>query len=568
MHSGTVKKIIAPVIVLMFILGLMPLISQQAHAQDTADRPGLVIMGDGVNGTEGFRKNIIYLTTEQNEKMKEDRDPQSYGLGDCWINNKRYSSYDNHGTGGWHYSIADGLDVRKLTDAVTGGRADVLKYVHIYSEDSYGSLLRFSDIEDMMYYAPGDYTGKLSDPPMIAYYKTTTVTENPEKGEEPAEPAKKLPKGSETYVYGQNGRGKGYVDDNNCHYIKTVNSVVTGEFECYIRSDNAGYAPLKFKDIVCNGTEIRKYDITDSGKSTQHSVRGVSLEYVMDKMNISRYMPDYADIRIQAVSSSGETLSISREQLKDSMVVWGFSDDRETPAEQTGYLAFYTKDSDGNGRVLYDLSRVNITDKDGNVLTQVPQKPDEPVKAPAAVKTLEVSSVTYDSVKLTWTKSENATGYDVYRSTNESSGYFKVNKSPVSSVSFTDKSIKTGTTYYYKVKALCTEGNETAESDYSKYVSAKPYLSRPSVKLTAGKKKVTVKWNRISGAAGYKVYRSTKKSSGYKCIATVKKGSTKSLVNKNLRKGKRYYYKVRAYVKVSGKYVYSSYSTVRSAKVK
>ncbi len=80
---------------------------------------------------------------------------------------------------------------------------DVLKYVHIYSEDSYGSLLRFSDVEDMMYYAPGDYTGKLSDPPMIAYYKTTTVTENPEKGEEPAEPAKKLPTGSETYVYGQ-----------------------------------------------------------------------------------------------------------------------------------------------------------------------------------------------------------------------------------------------------------------------------------------------------------------------------------------------------------------------------
>ncbi len=103
------------------------------------------------------------------------------------------------------------------------------------------------------------------------------------------------------------------------------------------------------------------------------SVRGVSLESVMDRMGISSIMPDYADIRIQAVSSSGETLSISREQLKDSMVVWGFSDDRETPAEQTGYLAFYTKDSDGNGRVLYDLSRVNITDKDGNVLTQVPQ---------------------------------------------------------------------------------------------------------------------------------------------------------------------------------------------------
>ena len=138
----------------------------------------------------------------------------------------------------------------------------------------------------------------------------------------------------------------------------------------------------------------------------------------------------------------------------------------------------------------------------------------------------------------------------------------------MTSTSFTNKSLKTGTKYYYKVKALRTEGTETAESDYSKYVSARPYLSKPTVKLTAGKKKVTVKWNRIDGAAGYKVYRSTKKSSGYKCIATVKKGSTKSLVNKKLKKGKRYYYKVCAYVKVSGKYVYSSYSSARSAKAK
>ena len=342
-----------------------------------------------------------------------------------------------------------------------------------------------------------------------------------------------------------------------------------GDFSCFIRSSNDRYAIATLRDIICKGIECRTYDMTGgNGNSTSFNVKGVSLESVMDRMGIDKFMPDYADIRIQAVSSSGETLSISREQMKDSIVAWGFSDDRETPAEQTGYLAFYTKDSDGNGRVLYDLSRVNITDKDGNVLTQVPQKPAESVKAPAAVKNLNVKSVTYDSVKLTWTKPENATGYDVYRSTKKSSGYSKVNKSPVSSVSFTDKSLKTGTTYYYKVKALRTEGDETAESDYSKYVSAKPYLSRPSVKLTAGKKKVTVKWNRISGATGYKIYRSTKKSSGYKCIATVKKGSTKSLVNKNLKKGKHYYYKVRAYVKVSGKYIYSSYSSARSAKAK
>ena len=553
---------------LLVIIGMTTSAINVHGAESDSEKPGLVIMGDGVKGTEGFQKNVIYLTVDQKEDIKETRDPEKYGLGNCWISGMRYSSYDNHGTGGWHYTIADGLDVKKLTDAVTDGKSDEIGSVWLYSSDTYSTKLIFSEAGRMMYYPPGTSidSERISDPPMIAYYKTTTKTDDPENGVEPDGPAEKLASGSETYVYGQKSGPK---DDNNCHYIKSVNTVEIGDFSCFIRSSNDRYAIATLRDIICKGIECRTYDMTGgNGNSTSFNVKGVSLESVMDRMGIDKFMPDYADIRIQAVSSSGETLSISREQLKDSIVAWGFSDDRETPAEQTGYLAFYTKDSDGNGIVLYDLSRVNITDKDGNVLTQVPQKPDEPVKAPAAVKTLEVSSVTYDSVKLTWTKSENATGYDIYRSTKESSGYSKVNRTPVTSTSFTNKSLKTGTKYYYRVKALRTEGTETAESGYSKYVSARPYLNKPTVKLTAGKKKMTVKWNRISGATGYKIYRSTKKSSGYKCVKTVTKSSTTSYMNKSLKKGTKYYYKVRAYRKSGSKYAYSSYSSVRYTKAK
>lgn len=566
MRSVSVKKIITPIAMLLFIFVMLTAVSQQVHAQGTDDGPGLVIMGNDVNGTEGFRKNIIYLTKQQNESMKESRDPLSYGLGDCWISDMRYSSYDNHGTGGWHYSIADGLDVRKLTDAVTGGKAASLKSVKIYSSDSYDTVLDFSYVDDMMYYAPGDQTGIPSAHPMIAYYKTTCEADDQEHGIEPPGPAVKLPEGGETYVYGQNGSGKGPRDDNNCHYIKNVNAVVVpGDFTCFVRSGNTGYSPVTFKDIVCSGNEIRTYSINDGSSDIEYNVRGISLRSVIGKLNIDRYMPDYADIMIRAESSDGSAIELSRDQIDTSLVAWGFADGRQTPAEQTEYMALYTKDKDGNCNVLYNFSRVTITDRDGNVLTEVPQKP---VEAPAAVTGIKVSSVSYNSVKLTWSKSENATGYAVYRSVKKSSGYSRVSKNSLTSTSFTDRSLKTGSTYYYKVKALRTEGNMTAESSFSKYISAKPYLSRPSVKLTAGKKKITVKWNRISGASGYKVYRSVKKSSGYKCIATVKKGTTRSLVNSKIKKGKRYYYKVRAYVKVSGKYVYSSYSASGSAKAK
>ena len=96
-------------------------------------------------------------------------------------------------------------------------------------------------------------------------------------------------------------------------------------------------------------------------------------------------------------------------------------------------------------------------------------------------------------------------------------------------------------------------------------VKVKPSLKSPSVKLKSGKKKAIVKYNKVSGASGYKIYRSTKKSKGYKLIKTTK---SRSYTNKKLKSKKTYYYKVRAYKKVGKKTVYSSYSSIKKVKVR
>ena len=185
---------------------------------------------------------------------------------------------------------------------------------------------------------------------------------------------------------------------------------------------------------------------------------------------------------------------------------------------------------------------------------------------PAAVKSLKAKAASYDSVKLTWAKTAGASGYKVYRAMSKSGAYKYVGKT--TSTSYTSKSLATGSTYYYKVYAYRTYNGNDIPGAYSSIASAKPVLAKTSVKLTAGKKKITVKWSRVSGATGYKIYRSTKKSSGYKCVKTVTKGSTTSYVNKSLKKGKKYYYKVRAYRKSGSRYTYSSYSSVRYTKAK
>lgn len=81
-------------------------------------------------------------------------------------------------------------------------------------------------------------------------------------------------------------------------------------------------------------------------------------------------------------------------------------------------------------------------------------------------------------------------------------------------------------------------------------------LKAPVAKIS-GKKAASVKisWGKVTGASKYKVYRATKKSGKYKCVKTT---TANCFLNKNLKKGRHYYYKVKA---VSGSYT-SSFSNI------
>lgn len=76
--------------------------------------------------------------------------------------------------------------------------------------------------------------------------------------------------------------------------------------------------------------------------------------------------------------------------------------------------------------------------------------------------------------------------------------------------------------------------------------------------------KVKLSWTQDMSMTGYKIYRSTSKTKGYKKIATVKCEAT-SYTDKSLSKNKTYYYKIRTYTGNE----YSAYSNiVKKAKVK
>lgn len=88
--------------------------------------------------------------------------------------------------------------------------------------------------------------------------------------------------------------------------------------------------------------------------------------------------------------------------------------------------------------------------------------------------------------------------------------------------------------------------------------------SNKSVKPTRTKngKKITVKWKKISGCAGYKVYISTKSNSGFKKVKTLSSKKTsitiKKCGKKKLKKNKTYYYRIIYLTKVGKKKVESN----------
>lgn len=189
---------------------------------------------------------------------------------------------------------------------------------------------------------------------------------------------------------------------------------------------------------------------------------------------------------------------------------------------------------------------------------------------PKATTGITVRAASYNSIKVSWTRDTKVNGYQIYRSTNKNSGYKLVGTVKSNTItSFVDKNgIKTGTNYYYKVRAFKSTTVGNLYGGYSKVVYTKTTLVTPKITYGSnnGTKKATIKWGKVAGASGYVVYRSTSKNSGYKQVAKTK-SNVLSFANTRLVKNKTYYYKVRAYITVAGKPVYSAYSTYKAIKI-
>lgn len=171
-----------------------------------------------------------------------------------------------------------------------------------------------------------------------------------------------------------------------------------------------------------------------------------------------------------------------------------------------------------------------------------------------------------NSVKLSWNPNKYIGYYIINRIDSDGTILFS---DTTTGTSYTDTGLTTGKTYSYRIDAVyykyVTEGSEMIFKSWSsiqsvevKAASTKPGTPVITLSNKASTGKNIVKWETVSNAEKYQVYRATSKTGTYSLVKTT---TGTSYIDTKTTAGKTYYYKVRA---VSADGTKGSYSSIKS----
>ncbi len=199
---------------------------------------------------------------------------------------------------------------------------------------------------------------------------------------------------------------------------------------------------------------------------------------------------------------------------------------------------------------------------------------------PSKITTIyrDTSKASSSSINISWNQLNSVSGYTIYcydtktkkysavKTVNSSANEATINKIKIGG---SLKSLTAGKTYKLKVAAYITvDGTKY----YGPLSNSGTYATSPSkpklttIKYSQGK--VSLNWNKVSGATGYKIYVKTPYSNDYYYATTITSGSKTKYTYTPYYNSGTYSFKVTAYRTVDNSTYESSASSAKSIKAK
>ena len=165
--------------------------------------------------------------------------------------------------------------------------------------------------------------------------------------------------------------------------------------------------------------------------------------------------------------------------------------------------------------------------------------------SPLETPELTVSTVSFQSLKITWKAVAKANLYVLQRKTNLNDAYKEVATMSANKFTYSDSLLKDNTTYYYRLKAF---GSDNPESDFATaegVTLAKLNLPELSVNIVSNQH-LKVAWKAIPKAVSYTLERKANPTDSYQNLA--KFGADKTTYSDSLLKDNvTYFYRIKAF---------------------
>ncbi len=340
------------------------------------------------------------------------------------------------------------------------------------------------------------------------------------------------------------------------------------------KTDGTGWKSIK--DIT-SGTTVSYTDSTaETGKLYYYTIKsyvnveGAKIQSSYDKKGKSA----------KAIPATPKISSAKQASVKSIKLTWskiaganGYliyrslkskSDWTKIATIKSGTTVTYTDSNAVPGTQYYYTMKAYTTTDSGSIYSKYQTTGTAGKTTFTTPKISSAKATGFNAITLKWAKIAGADGYTLYRSVKSSGSWTKIGTAKSAATSYVDTTAVFNTQYYYTIKASCKVAGKTYTSNYVKTGTAGKITADaliPTFTLSSvGYNSIKIKWNPISDAGGYIVYRTEKSDgTGWKSIKNIKNNTTGAYTDSTAVCGKTYYYTVKPYKAISGKTVYGGY---------